>query len=117
MSDGHQQTLDVGDTRPPRAIETNSPSLGGVATMVMCAHRSTPADLMGWYTHDPDAVIRGLVQESAAVVVAELLGLTHATRRESAAPPPSAPISEYHEWLATDPASTQTTLTDGGSCE
>ncbi|RDZ39389.1 hypothetical protein C5B91_20035 [Haloferax sp. Atlit-10N] len=85
--------------------------------MVMCAHRFEPKDLMGWHTHEPDAVIRGIVQESAAVVVSQVLGLTHATRRETAAPSPLEPASEFQEWLSADSSSTKqkTLLTDGGT--
>jgi len=109
-----QMTLDVGDTTPAAEPDVR---VGPIVWLVMCAHRAEPDDLMGWYTHEFDDVVREWVHENAEATVARLLdedsGLDvqqHSTRTE--AKTFERRIEEYRD---SDPTEQQRLVTDGGS--
>jgi len=68
-----QTALDVGDTTKPAALKDRKRvTTGNINTLAMCAHRFDPGDLRGWYTHEPEDMIRQWVCSNVASVVARL---------------------------------------------
>ena len=68
-----QSSLDVGDTTKPVVLKDRKRvTTGDTHTLAMCAHRFDPGDLMGWYTHEFDDVVRQWICSNVASVICRL---------------------------------------------
>ncbi|WP_226043326.1 hypothetical protein [Natrinema sp. DC36] len=104
-----QARLSVGDTRKPIALKNaRRVTTGDLSTLAMCAHRFEPADVMGWYTHEYDDVLREWICSNDGSVIARLSPHCEDTRGDC---PPIHPSDDLWVGPASD-RPTQATLED-----
>lgn len=114
VTDGgtEQSRLDVGDTRKPVAIkDAQRVTSGDLAALAMCAHLYEPGDVAGWYTHEPEDVIRQWITSNVGSVIARLSPHCEDTRGDL---PPLHPADGlWRGEVDTGPEQTEL-ITDGG---
>jgi len=68
-----QAVLDVGDIRKPILLKDKKRvTTGDIDALAMCAHRFDPGDVMGWYTHEFDDMVRQWITSNVASVICRL---------------------------------------------
>ncbi|MBO4248413.1 hypothetical protein IL252_11365 [Halomicrobium sp. IBSBa] len=85
-----QARLEVGDTRKPAVIKAQRRvTTGDLAALAMCAHRYSPDDVEGWYTHEFDDILRQWIASNVGSVIARLSPHCEDTRGDLAPIHPS----------------------------